>query len=320
MSATIVVADDTGTCFGDFIRLLGGTELRLELARTPDDCVLKVRSLKPEIVVVYAVMNKAFSLMRSLRHEADLASVPMLVVGELDQEELMQRHRQLPSRADRYMVRPLEPDMLRKVVFELLGGESPVPTVEMPAAGGAAPSAFDRMDSELAQAKSRIAQLEKDLEVASSITRDYAQLKGENESLKERLLTQEPQGNGGFDDLFHSLEAGYKETIEDLQRLVQEKDEIISRMASTTGDLGPAGARRASAEAVALYQSQVAELKKVIRQVYSALSDMEAAENEVDLAEIADLLEKAQMGLDEEDTGFGTVEKTVVVSAKDLNK
>ncbi len=321
MSATVLIADDTGPCYGDFARILKGTELQLRLVRTPEECMDAIPTLKPQIVVVYAAMSRAFSLMRSLRQLPDSTERSLLVVGEGEQEELLTRHRSLPSRADRYLVRPLEDDEVRQAMYDLLGGSMLDASATVSQLSGAAiqplepaPSAYQRLNEEVAVYQARIAQLTKDLEVASKAARELAQVRDENQSLKERLLQEGSDGSGVSQDLFKRLEAGYKETIDDLERLIQEKDAIISNLSAQRG-----APMKAPAETSAL-QAQITDMRRAFRQVRGALEELEMAENDLDLYAITDFLNRDEAGIEEEDTGFGLDEKTVVVSGKDLKK
>ncbi|GEM_PF-4137801 len=316
MSAIVLIADDAGPCYADFAKILKGTELKLTLVRSPEECLEVIPGLKPHIVVVYAAMSRAFSLMRSLRQMAETMERPLLVVGEADQEELLSRHRSLPSRADRYLVRPLEEEEVRQAMYDLLGG-SLVETNAGPAqpqVQDPAPSAYDRLADELASYKSQVAQLQKDLEVASKAARELNTVREENQSLKVRMLEQDAAGAHVSSDLFQRLELGYKETIEDLERLIQEKDSLLAGMRAAGAD-----AKRAPAEASAL-QAQITDMKRAFRLIRSALTDLELAENDLDLFAISDFLNRDDSDIEEEDTGFGIEDKTVVVSGKDLRK
>lgn len=318
MSINVLIADDSGPCYGDFARILKGTEIQLRLARTPEECLEQVEALKPQIVVVYAAMSRAFSLMRSLRQAADSAERPLLVVGESDQEELLSRHRSLPSRADRYLVRPLEDDEVRQAMYDLLGGSVPAPSATVSGerdaiAASPAPSAYDRINDELGEYKNKVLQLQKDLEVASKAARELNQVREENQSLKERLLTHDAAQGEMSQELFKRLEAGYKATIDDLERLIQEKDGVIASYVAQRGDI------RKAPETSAL-QAQITDMKRAFRSVRAAMEDLEIAENDLDLFSINEFLNRDDSGVEEEDTGFGIEEKTVVVSGKDLKK
>lgn len=321
MSATVLIADDSGPCYADFARILKGTELQLRLVRSPEECMEAISAVQPQIVVVYAAMSRAFSLMRSLRQMPDSAERSLLVVGEGDQEELLTRHRSLPSRADRYLVRPLEEGEVRQAMYDLLGGSLPDASATVSqlsasalAAVDPAPSAYQRLNEEIAQYQTKVAQLTKDLEVASKAARELTQVRDENQSLKERLLQEGAETAGMSQELFKRLEAGYKETIDDLERLIQEKDAVISNLSSQRG-----APLKAPAETSAL-QAQITDMRRAFRQVRASLEELEMAENDLDLFAITDFLNRDDAGIEEEDTGFGIDEKTVVVSGKELKK
>jgi hypothetical protein len=121
MKPRFLVADDVGGCAREWTGIFPGRSYIVEVTADMADCVDRMRRGAPSLLVVYAGMARAFSLMRLVRRSDDMKDVPLVMVGDASHEELMAKHRQLPTRADRYLLRPLDPELVRGVVADLTG-------------------------------------------------------------------------------------------------------------------------------------------------------------------------------------------------------
>ena len=305
--------------------MLGPAGLKLDQATAMDECIEKAREARPAVVVVYAAMKRAFSLLRLLRHSEDLAGIPLVVVGEPDQEGLIAKHRKLPSRADRYLLRPLDPELLKSVVEEFLGTNPeiiipPLPERLTDAHFEAPPDAYEKMDSELQKYRDRVAQLEKDLAAVLKSSKELTRLREENEelntALEESMANQAPAED--YSDLFDRLETGYKDTIEDLEHLIGEKDEIIANLAAS--DELDGEERQAMTARLEGEQARSGEMKKAIRQLAGILEEMGKLEADLGLGEALKEWDRHQKKAGELTAAFSFDEETLVVSAEVLKK
>jgi len=328
MNPGIIAADDSGLCLSELKEILGPLAVDLRIAATMEDCIELCRERRPDAVVVYAGMSRAFSLLRLLRRSEDLAAIPLVVVGDPEQEELIAKHRTLPSRADRYMLRPLDRELARSVLEEFFEDEpvdgeimltipekTPPP---LPLSGesifDAVPDAASKMEEELKRYQGRVKELEQDLKDAMQVAKDNAELRREVEDLQGQVAEARTQSAGGqdFGELFGRLEIGYKDTIADLEKLLQEKDEIIANLAAGDGPDGGEG--EALAQELEREQARHGELVASLRQLSSLLQNLSEEEDRVG---IADLMER--LAGQEEQTGLDGIlsfdEETVVVDA-----
>ena len=238
MESPIVVADDKGLVFDEVRAILKDPGAEIVRAASMEDCIHRLRKTPASILIVSATMKRAFSLLRIVRHSRDLRTIPLLVIAAPGQEELIEKHGQLPSRADRYLLQPLDPELFDGVVREFLHG---IPDDEAESSGEGADveapaevvapdkGAYQKIQNELRRSRDKAQALEADLHAALQASKQVADLRGENEALRKRVQSSDAQARSMKDhsSIFERLEGGYKETIGDLERLVSDKDNLI---------------------------------------------------------------------------------------------
>jgi len=327
MKPRILIADDSGQLAEELQGIFGKRKVDLAITTTMDDCIAEARENRPSMMVVFAGMVRAFSLLRMLRRSLDLEEIPLVVVASAEQEELIGKHRKLPSRADRYLLRPLDPELARSVIDDLLGDvpvaegvERPVPP-PLPSDDEVAPAAYQRMEEELHSYQERVKELERDLGIMLKATREATSLREENERLRNELAeTSEAEQTPDAEQvkLFARLESGYKDTIEDLERLISDKDEVIARLAAS--DEAGGEESRTLARQLEREQSRFGELMKMLRQLAAVLEQAAEAERQVD---IEGLLRKLKAQENEAERLKGSLafdEETLVVEADALRR
>jgi len=252
MEPPIVIADDKGLCFDEVRAILKDPGVEVVRASSMEDCIHHLRKSRASILIVSATMKRAFSLLRIVRHSRDLREIPLIVIAAPGQEELIEKHGQLPSRADRYLLQPLDMELFDGVVREFLQGvpaeESEVSTEDLdmePPAENAVPDsgAYRKIQRELRSAREKTQTLEADLHAALQASKQVAELREENEALRGRIQSDTAQNRSANDysSIFGRLETGYKETIGDLERLIREKDSLLSALRDQlpgTDDIG----------------------------------------------------------------------------------
>lgn len=328
MNPGIIAADDSGLCLSELKEILGPLAVDVRVAATMEDCIELCRESRPDAVVVYAGMARAFSLLRLLRRSEDLASIPLVVVGDPEQEELIAKHRTLPSRADRYMLRPLDRELARSVLEEFFEDEPvdgeilltipektppPLP-IDGPDYLRGVPDATTKMEEELRRYQGRVKELEQDLKDAMRVAKENAELRREVEELQGQMVEARSSSAGAqdFGELFERLEIGYKDTIGDLEKLLEEKDELIANLAA--GDAGSGHEGDALAQELEREHVRYAELTGALRKLSSLLQNWASEEERIAVPELLELLarQEAQEGLH---GGHSFDEETVVVDA-----
>jgi hypothetical protein len=332
MSSLFVVADEAGNCFEEISAALKPMSAAILQVRAADECVEKARERKPNAIVVYAAMNKAFSLLRLLRHSADLSSIPLVVVADPEQETLIAKHRELPSRADRYLLRPLDGELIRSVMLEFAAGASAPAAPSAPPRSAkvrselsedfdAPPDAYQQMEEELTRYRARVAQLEKDMQAFHMVTKELGRLRAENDRLSQALVAEQQTSAAGaepdFSEMYARLEQGYKETIEDLDRLIREKDDTIARLAESDDNQGLE--KQTLMRRVKEEQAKVGEFRKALRHIASLVDELSGIETEVDFESTLDEL-RTKTSEAARETSFGQEEKTQVVDHENMKK
>lgn len=390
MKPTVLVADDSGSFAQEIGRLLAHRGVSLARAHSLDECVTKARSLHPAVVVVYAGMSRGFSLLRLLKRSEDLARIPLVVVGDEEQEELMARHRQLPTRADRYLLRPLDGELTRSVIFEFTGGETtgdeapevveavevesfPPPLPVEPAEKGAEtpsiprgapsiarvtetpqgtqaeqqtelsatpagemaegtpsfteelsspelPDAHVKVQEELRRYRERVHELEREIGMLMKASTESTRLREENEKLRQEIArlkeTRESDDLSDSRELFQRLEAGYKQTIEDLERGLREKEEQIARLTAGSGLEGEGKEIAALAQKQEQEQGRLSELARVVQQLAALLQGEARAEEELQLDTLMDKLKMLENVETASNNAFAFEEATATVETE----
>lgn len=319
MSSKIMVADDSGALAQELKAIFKGKQHKISVVENLESCVEAARTGPPAILVVYAGMSRAFSLMRLLRRSDDLAKIPLVVVGDAEQEELIAKHRKLPSRADRYLLRPLDAELCRSVVKDLLGMEE-VPQAELPpplppASMDNLPPAYQKMQEELHRFQGRVKELERDLGISLKASKEASKLRQENEALRQKLqeLPEGPDAGEDQLELFARLETGYKDTIADMERLVVEKDDTIARLAAMDDSGGEE--HRQLSERLEQQQAQHGILIKGLRKLSALCTRLADAEAQLDLSASLERVKAQQDMAEELSASFTYDEETVVVEA-----
>jgi len=239
MESPIVVADDRGLVFDEVRAILKDPGAEIVRAASMEDCIHRLRKTRASILIVSATMKRAFSLLRIVRHSRDLRTIPLIVIAAPGQEDLIEKHGQLPSRADRYLLQPLDLELFDGVIREFLHGipdeetEVSVEGIEVEAPlKGVAPDkgAYQKIQNELRRSRDKSQALEADLHAALLASKQVADLRSENEALRKRIQSSDAQSRSvkDYSSIFERLESGYKETIGDLERLVRDKDNLIT--------------------------------------------------------------------------------------------
>ena len=271
-------------------------------------------------------------MLRIVRRSDDIGKIPLIVCGEPEQEELIAKHRKLPSRADRYLLRPIDVELVRSVAAEFLEGDSP-PDIgfdektppplpgQRAKAVAEAPDAYSRVQGELKSYQGRVKELEQDLEALSKVSKENTALRQELTKARTQSALQANGADGEGEDyaeLFVRLEEGYKSTIEDMERLVQEKDEMISRLAAADGSGGKASP--AVAKELEREQERFSDVSKSLRETVKLLDELATTEAEVGLEELLGKVAAMANEAEQLAAGFGFDDETVVVDAEAIVK
>lgn len=340
MKPRILLADDVGNCARELRAILSPRDVDLDVADSMASCVDRMREVPPAVLFVFAGMKRAFSLMRMVRHSDDLLVTPLVVVGEASHEDLIAKHRQLPTRADRYLLMPLDGELVRSVLLELLQevgsempGDEPPPVpldveilpVEFEVAEASemvaedsVPDAYMKVNQELVSYRQKVSELEQDLRLAIQINKEVRRLQEDNLKLKARVREEEEgrKTRENFGDLFKRLEQGYKDTIQDLEQLLREKDSLIARLASQGEDASAQS--NTFEEQLREEQRRVAELKRPFSQILGMLDEMDHLANELNVVELRQQLAEMDKADGETSAEIAFDEKTLVVSAEEL--
>ncbi len=327
MKSTILIADDSGEFFQEMGKILPKRSLQVVQATSLEDCVDKARSAHPSLILVYAGMGRAFSLLRLLRRSDDLAKLPLVVAGDASQEELIAKHRMLPSRADRYLLRPLDPELTRSVIAEFTGPVTvePEPSASAPPppppssrrADEVAPDALSKLKEELARQRETTARLEEDVRSLSKAAKEAAQLREEKANLQREL---EAARAGSIPkeeahELFASLENEYKLEIENLELLLREKEQMLSsRRAGVDNNANDKAIEELKVK-VESERIRQQETLRMLRGLVATLDEMGAVETQYGLIDLEKELAQLERETDELHGSLSFDEETVVVPA-----
>ena len=313
--------------FDEVRAILNEPATEIVRAASMEDCIHQLRKSRASVLVVSATMKRAFSLLRIVRHSRDLRTIPLIVVAAPGQEELIEKHRQLPSRADRYLLQPLDSELFDGVVREFLQG-IPEEEAELSADGidadlnieDAPPGkgVYQKIQDELRRSRDQFQALERDLHAALQASKQAGDLREENDALRKRLQANEAQARTvtDYSSIFERLETGYKETISDLERLVRDKDNLISALHEQLPSSDEVGVN--ARELMERIEHQGSQISAAQDRAAKVLECLERMNGQLDGLDLAAWLKSAQEAEDSVDLTFSDEESTQILDVSSL--
>lgn len=327
MESPIVVADDKGLVFDEVRAILKDPGAEVVRAASMEDCIHRLRKTRASILVVSATMKRAFSLLRIVRHSRDLRTIPLLVIAAPGQEELIEKHGQLPSRADRYLLQPLDSELFDGVVREFLAGvsedeaEASVDGVEViEPVEGVAPDkgAYQKIQNELRRSREKLHALEADLHAALQTSKAAAELRAENEGLRKRIQSNDAQTrtSADYSSIFERLESGYKETISDLERLIGDKDNLIADLRDQLPSTDEIGVN--AAELMGRIEAQNSRISTARDRAAKVLDVLSRAQGQLEGLDLEGWLAAAREAEESVDLAFSEEESTQILDVSSI--
>ena len=327
MESPIVVADDKGLVFDEVRAILKDPGAEVVRAASMEDCIHRLRKTRASILVVSATMKRAFSLLRIVRHSRDLRTIPLLVIAAPGQEELIEKHGQLPSRADRYLLQPLDSELFDGVVREFLEGvledevEASADGLEViePVEGvGPDKGAYQKIQNELRRSREKLHALEADLHAALQTSKAAAELRAENEGLRKRIQSNEAQtrSSADYSSIFERLESGYKETISDLERLIGDKDNLIADLRDQLPSTDEIGVN--AAELMGRIEAQNSRISTARDRAAKVLDVLSRAQGQLEGLDLEGWLAAAREAEESVDLAFSEEESTQILDVSSI--
>jgi CheY-like chemotaxis protein len=118
--AKILIADDSATAVAQMRRTLLPLGHTILVAVDGEEAVRRIQAERPDLIIVDVVMPKVngFELCRTIRALPGLKDLPIIVVTSMDRES--DRFWGLKQGADEYLVKPVDPEVLRDKVRQYL--------------------------------------------------------------------------------------------------------------------------------------------------------------------------------------------------------
>src|SRR3954471_10804207 len=124
----LCIEPDSGTV-DEIRRELGPYGFRIESIPNGDDAIEWGKSNHPDLIILSVEPRKVgYAICNKLKRSPTLRDVPLILISSEETLGTFEQHRKLKSRADEYLLKPLEvPDLLAKIDRLVgLGGETPV--------------------------------------------------------------------------------------------------------------------------------------------------------------------------------------------------
>lgn len=118
--AKILIADDSTTAATSMLQVLAPLGHTILIAADGEDAERQIYTEHPDLVILDIIMPKlnGFQLCRTIRADPDLKNLPIIVVSSMDRDS--DRYWGLKQGADEYLVKPIDPDLLRERVRQYL--------------------------------------------------------------------------------------------------------------------------------------------------------------------------------------------------------
>jgi len=120
----ILIADDSATAVAQMRRTLLPLGHTILVAADGEEAVRQIRAEHPDLVIVDIVMPKmnGFQLCRAIRALPELKDLPIIVVTSMDRDS--DRFWGMKQGADEYLVKPVDPEVLKDKVRQYLQAEA----------------------------------------------------------------------------------------------------------------------------------------------------------------------------------------------------
>lgn len=281
MKKQVVLAGDQFVFSREIVQSIEKEGFNVTHVASMNECLELLLIRDTALLVVSAMMNQAFSLMRIVKKNARTNHLPIVVISTPGQEGLIEKHRQLPNRANRYLTAPISEASFMATIRELVqqDGEESDQDQGFQDDGGSQ-QIFEKLRSELKTAQKELRNTQADYEAAVEAAREQALLRQENMALKKRLKTyvDQDRSTNEYNSIFKRLEDGYKTTIAELERLVGEKDRLLidirQQLPPLDGEGGPAAA--AALKKIEAQHAKVRAMREMAARAIDLLSAMDA--------------------------------------------
>ncbi|MBN1675200.1 MAG: response regulator [Kiritimatiellae bacterium] len=130
---TILLVDDDSEFLEATRGVLEGNGMTVEPAATPDEALAKVKTVKPDLVILDVMMPdgyEGFEVARAIREELKLTALPLVILTGIHQRKKVP-YRFAPDAhylpVDVFLDKPTKPDVLVSTVQEILGEKRETP-------------------------------------------------------------------------------------------------------------------------------------------------------------------------------------------------
>src|SRR6188472_1622253 len=123
----LAIEPDTDTA-NQIRRLLEPKGFQVETISNGDEAMEWGRTNKPAIIILSVELRKVgYAISNKLRRSPSLREVPLILISSEETMATFEQHKKLKSRADEYLLKPLDGEVLVQKVAGLIGlagGES----------------------------------------------------------------------------------------------------------------------------------------------------------------------------------------------------
>jgi len=122
VSASKILIIDNDEATADVLAELFPEEMcTLSIATSCDDGIKSAQSNKPMLVLLNVDIDRGYYCCRQFKKNAELKSLPLILVSAEATDEQFEEHQSLPSHADAYLKKPLDEMLLASTIIELIG-------------------------------------------------------------------------------------------------------------------------------------------------------------------------------------------------------
>ena len=112
----VLLVDDIREDIDSVGHLLHDLGYQVTPVEEPDTVIELAQEYPPRLIVLSADVRHGFNLCHVLKKDPVLRRIPLVLLTAKTSAETIRKHRMLPTRADSYVAKPVEPDRFREAI------------------------------------------------------------------------------------------------------------------------------------------------------------------------------------------------------------
>jgi len=116
----VFIVDDVSDDISIITEILEGNGFDAVACEDSETALNSAIETRPRLIILCADISRGFNLCHRMKKDDDLKDIPLILVTAKTGQDVIRKHKMLPTRADAYLVKPIDGDILTGTIEELL--------------------------------------------------------------------------------------------------------------------------------------------------------------------------------------------------------